>query len=137
VCILAQSGGRMFDRIHHVAIICSDYARSKRFYVEILGFEIIREMYREDRRSFKLDLKVGDQYQIELFSFPNPPSRPSSPEACGLRHIAFEAEDVKDIARRLNDLGIAVEPIRVDEVTNKSFTFFRDPDDLPIEIYER
>ena len=127
----------MFDRIHHVAIICSDYARSKRFYVEILGFEIIREVYREDRRSFKLDLRVGDQYQIELFSFPNPPSRPSSPEVCGLRHIAFEVEDVEDTSRRLNDLGVAVEPIRVDEATNKFFTFFRDPDDLPIEIYER
>jgi len=127
----------MFDRIHHVAIICSDYARSKRFYVETLGFEIIREVYREERRSFKLDLRVGDQYQIELFSFPNPPCRPSSPEACGLRHIAFEVEDVKDTGRRLNGLGIAVEPIRVDESTNKSFTFFRDPDGLPIEIYEQ
>jgi glyoxylase I family protein len=127
----------MFDRIHHVAIICSDYSRSKRFYVEILGFEIIREVYRADRRSFKLDLKVGDQYQIELFSFPNPPSRPSSPEACGLRHIAFEVQDVKESARRLTGLGVGVEPIRVDEATNRGFTFFRDPDDLPIEIYER
>jgi len=127
----------MFDRIHHVAIICSDYARSKRFYVEILGFKIVREEYREDRRSFKLDLRIEDQYQLELFSFPNPPSRPSSPEACGLRHIAFEVEDVKDTSRRLNDLGVTVEPIRVDEATNKFFTFFRDPDGLPIEIYER
>ena len=127
----------MFDRIHHVAIICSDYARSKRFYVEILGFEIIREVYREDRRSFKLDLKVGDQYQIELFSFPNPTSRPSSPEACGLRHIAFEVQDVKESARRLSALGVGVEPIRVDEATSKCFTFFRDPDGLPVEIYER
>ena len=127
----------MFDRIHHVAIICSDYAKSKRFYVELLGFEVIREVYREDRRSFKLDLRVGDQYQIELFSFPNPPSRPSSPEACGLRHIAFEVQDVKKSARRLSGLGVEVEPIRIDEATNKSFTFFRDPDGLPIEIYER
>jgi glyoxylase I family protein len=127
----------MLDRIHHVAIICSDYARSKRFYVEILGFKIVREVYREDRRSFKLDLQIGDQYRLELFSFPNPSSRPSSPEACGLRHIAFEVEDVKDTSRRLNGLGVAVEPIRVDEATNKSFTFFRDPDGLPIEIYER
>jgi len=127
----------MLDRIHHVAIICSDYARSKRFYVEILGFKIVREVYREDRRSFKLDLQIGDQYQLELFSFPNPPSRPSSPEASGLRHIAFEVEDLKDTARRLSVLGVAVEPIRVDETTNKPFTFFRDPDDLPIEIYER
>ena len=127
----------MFDRIHHVAIICSDYAKSKRFYVELLGFEVIREVYREDRRSFKLDLRVGDRYQIELFSFPNPPSRPSSPEACGLRHIAFEVQDVKESARRLSGLGVEVEPIRIDEATNKSFTFFRDPDGLPIEIYER
>jgi glyoxylase I family protein len=94
-------------------------------------------VYREDRRSFKLDLQIGDQYQLELFSFPSPSSRPSSPEACGLRHIAFEVEDVKDTSRRLNGLGVAVEPIRVDEATNKSFTFFRDPDGLPIEIYER
>ena len=127
----------MFDRIHHVAIICSDYAKSKRFYVELLGFEIVREVYREDRGSFKLDLQIGDQYQLELFSFPNPPSRPSSPEACGLRHIAFEVKDVKDTTRRLNGIGGAVEPIRVDEATNKSFTFFRDPDGLPIEIYEQ
>ena len=127
----------MFDRIHHVAIICSDYAKSKRFYVELLGFEVIREVYREDRRSFKLDLRVGDRYQIELFSFPNPPSRLSSPEACGLRHIAFEVQDVKKSARRLSGLGVEVEPIRIDEATNKSFTFFRDPDGLPIEIYER
>ena len=127
----------MFDRIHHVAIICSDYAKSKRFYVELLGFEIVREVYREDRGSFKLDLQIGDQYQLELFSFPNPPSRPSSPEACGLRHIAFEVKDVKDTTRRLNGIGVAVEPIRVDEATNKSFTFFRDPDGLPIEIYEQ
>jgi glyoxylase I family protein len=127
----------VFDRIHHVAIICSDYAKSKRFYVELLGFEIVREVYREDRGSFKLDLQIGDQYQLELFSFPNPPSRPSSPEACGLRHIAFEVKDVKDTTRRLNGIGVAVEPIRVDEATNKSFTFFRDPDGLPIEIYEQ
>jgi glyoxylase I family protein len=127
----------MFNRVHHVAIICSDYARSKRFYVEILGFKIVREVYRKDRRSFKLDLQVGHQYQLELFSFPNPASRASSPEACGLRHIAFEVEDVRDTAQRLTGLGVVVEPIRVDESTNKSFTFFRDPDDLPIEIYER
>jgi glyoxylase I family protein len=127
----------MFNRLHHVAIICSDYPRSKHFYVEILGLKAVREIYREERRSFKLDLQVGDQYQIELFSFPNPPARVSSPEACGLRHIAFEVEDVQDVARRLTVRGVEVEPIRVDEATNKSFTFFRDPDDLPIEIYER
>ena len=127
----------MFNRIHHIAVICSDYARSRRFYVETLGLEIVREVYREERRSFKLDLKVGETYQIELFSFPDPPERPSSPEACGLRHIAFEVNDVQATARELTAKGVAVEPIRIDEHTNKAFTFFRDPDDLPIEIYEK
>jgi glyoxylase I family protein len=127
----------MLGRIHHIAIICSDYAKSKRFYVEILGLKIVREIYREERRSYKLDLQVGDQYQIELFSFPNPPARPSRPEACGLRHLAFEVDDVQAAARIISDRGIQVEPIRVDSTTGKSFTFFADPDDLPIEIYER
>jgi glyoxylase I family protein len=127
----------MFNRIHHVAIICSDYSRSKHFYVEILGFKVVREIYREARKSFKLDLQVGDHYQIELFSFPGPPARVSRPEACGLRHIAFEVDDVEDSARKLTARGVTVEPIRVDETTNKRFTFFADPDDLPIEIYER
>lgn len=127
----------MFSRIHHVAIICSDYLKSKHFYVEILGLKVVRETYREDRRSFKLDLQVGNQYQLELFSFPNPPSRVSSPEACGLRHIAFEVEDVLGTVRKLRDRGVEVEPIRIDDTTNKAFTFFRDPDDLPVEIYER
>jgi glyoxylase I family protein len=127
----------MFTRIHHVAIICSDYEKSKRFYVETLGFEVIREIYREDRRSFKLDLKAGPIYQLELFSFPNPPKRVSSPEACGLRHIAFEVEDVHTVATVLAEKGVDVEAIRLDEHTNKYFTFFRDPDGLPIEIYGR
>jgi glyoxylase I family protein len=123
--------------IHHVAIICSDYQKSKRFYVEILGLEVVREVYREDRKSFKLDLKLGEKYQLELFSFPNPPKRVSSPEACGLRHIAFQVENLEKVARTLEDKGIPIEPVRVDEHTNKRFTFFRDPDNLPIEIYER
>jgi glyoxylase I family protein len=127
----------MFKCLHHVAIICSDYPRSKHFYVEVLGFKIVREVYREDRRSFKLELQVGGRYQLELFSFPNPPSRVSSPEACGLRHIAFEVEDVQDTVRRLRERGVDVEPIRVDDATNRRFTFFRDPDNLPMEIYER
>jgi glyoxylase I family protein len=126
----------MFNRIHHVAIICSDYARSKCFYVKALGFEIVRESYREERRSFKLDLKLGGTCQIELFSFPDPPGRVSRPEACGLRHIAFEVEDIEDTAQRLIAKGIEVEPIRMDEFTNKRFTFFRAPDGLPIEVYE-
>jgi glyoxylase I family protein len=126
----------MFNRIHHVAIICSDYARSKHFYVEVLGFKIVREIYREGRKSFKLDLQVGDQYQIELFSFPDPSPRPSRPEACGLRHIAFEVDDVQEAAQKLIARGVEVEPIRIDETTNKLFTFFPDPDGLPIEIYQ-
>jgi len=126
----------MLKRLHHVAIICSDYAKSKGFYTEILGLEIVQETYREERKSFKLDLRLGDTYQIELFSFPNPPGRISSPEACGLRHIAFEVDDVGRIVEMLTAKGIEVEPIRVDELTNKRFTFFRDPDSLPIEIYE-
>jgi glyoxylase I family protein len=127
----------MFNRIHHIAIICSDYSRSKHFYAEILGFAIVREVYREERKSFKLDLQVGDQYQLELFSFPNPAARPSSPEACGLRHLAFEVDDVRATVLRLEKQGVEVEAIRLDEATHKRFTFFRDPDDLPIEIYER
>ena len=127
----------MFDRIHHIAIICSDYAASKYFYVDVLGLKVVREVYRAERDSYKLDLQVGEQYQIELFSFPNPPARPSRPEACGLRHLAFEVEDVRETARRLSAHGIDVEPIRIDETTGKFFTFFADPDDLPIEIYER
>lgn len=127
----------MFNRLHHIAIICSDYPRSKHFYVETLGFKIVREIYREDRKSYKLDLQVGDKYLLELFSFSNPPARVTSPEACGLRHIAFEVDDLQDAARRLRASGVEVEPIRVDEATSKPFTFFRDPDDLPIEIYER
>jgi glyoxylase I family protein len=127
----------MFARIHHIAIICSDYARSKSFYVEALGLEVVRETYRAERESFKLDLRVGDAYQIELFSFPSPPKRVSSPEACGLRHIAFEVENVEEVANNLRGKGIQSEPIRTDQLTNKRFTFLRDPDDLPIEIYER
>lgn len=126
----------MFRGIHHVAIICSDYAKSKHFYVEILGLQVVREVFREDRKSFKLDLAVGGKYQLELFSFPHPPQRVSSPEACGLRHIAFEVENVRKVAEILADNGIQVEPIRVDEQTQKHFTFFRDPDNLPIEIYQ-
>jgi glyoxylase I family protein len=125
------------NRVHHVAIICSDYARSKHFYVDILGLNILREVYREQRKSYKLDLQVGEQYQIELFSFPDPHPRPSRPEACGLRHLAFEVDDVLEAAQTLKERGVEIEPVRVDEFTGKSFTFFADPDDLPIEIYEK
>ena len=124
------------ERIHHVAIICSDYKRSKNFYTEVLGFRIIEEPYRAERDSYKLDLRVGDRDRIELFSFPNPPERVSRPEARGLRHLAFQVERVEAIAEELRAQGIEVEPVRVDEITGNKFTFFRDPDDLPLEIYE-
>lgn len=124
------------NKIHHIAIICSDYEKSKEFYVDILGLKIIKETYRSKRQSFKLDLAVGDVYQIELFSFPNPPKRYSYPEARGLRHLAFEVDDIESVVKELEEKNIIVEPLRIDEVTGKKFTFFKDPDDLPIEIYE-
>ncbi|WHY85517.1 VOC family protein [Neobacillus novalis] len=124
-------------KIHHIAIICSDYQKSKDFYVRILGLTPVREVFREDRNSYKLDLNVGGQYQIELFSFPDPPARPSYPEAAGLRHLAFEVEDIDEAVAYLTDQQIMVEAIRVDPLTNKKFTFFADPDGLPIELYEQ
>ena len=124
------------SRIHHVAIIASDYERSKHFYTEILGLQILQEIYRPDRQSYKLDLKVSDHSQIELFSFPSPPPRVSNPEACGLRHLAFEVEDVAAVLAYLRSHQIPAEDIRIAEYTNKRFTFFRDPDGLPLEIYE-
>ena len=122
--------------IHHIAIICSDYARSKLFYTEILGLTIQREVYREARQSYKLDLAIGNEYIIELFSFPSPPPRPSQPESCGLRHLAFKVENVREAKTILEGKGVNVEPVRVDEFTGKEFTFFADPDGLPIEVYE-
>lgn len=123
-------------RIHHVAIICSDYQRSKRFYVEALGLRILAENYRPQRDSFKLDLALPDGGQLEVFSFPHAPARPSYPEAQGLRHLAFEVDDLDAWVTRLEAKGIAVEPIRTDEFTDRRFTFFADPDALPIELYE-
>ena len=125
-----------FNKIHHVAIICSNYEISKEFYVEKLGLEIIREIYREERQSYKLDLKLGES-QIELFSFPNSPKRPSYPEACGLRHLAFEVDDIEEAVKELKGKNIQVEEIRIDEYTEKKFTFFNDPDGLPLELYEK
>ena len=122
-------------KIHHVAIIASDYNKSKDFYVNLLGLKIIREVYREERDSYKLDLEIGDS-QIELFSFKDSPKRPSYPEACGLRHLAFEVENIEKQVEELNKKGIEVEEIRIDEFTGRKFTFFSDPDDLPIELYE-
>ncbi|MBO9619316.1 MAG: VOC family protein [Niabella sp.] len=123
-------------KLHHIAIICSDYERSKKFYTEVLGFKIMQEVYREARASYKLDLALNDQYLIELFSFPDPPPRPTRPEATGLRHIAFEVTDVAAAIQQLQAKNITVEPLRVDEYTGKKFTFFADPDGLPIELYE-
>lgn len=123
------------NRIHHVAIICSDYETSKNFYVNILGLKVIREIYRKERHSYKLDLEIGDS-QLELFSFSTPPKRPSYPEACGLRHLAFAVNNIESNVKELADIGINVEPIRIDEFTEKKFTFFSDPDGLPIELYE-
>jgi glyoxylase I family protein len=113
--------------IHHIAIICSDYDRSKHFYVELLGFPILRETYRETRNSYKLDLQVGEHTQIELFSFPHPPDRPNNPEACGLRHLAFKVADLDATVANLSEKGIELEPIRLDNLTGKRFTFFKDP----------
>lgn len=125
------------NRVHHIAIICSDYAKSKQFYTEVLGLKIVREVYREQRQSYKLDLEVGGLYQIELFSFPDPPTRPSRPEAAGLRHLAFEVDDLDEAVAHIASFGVSVESIRVDEFTGKRFTFFADPDGLPLELYER
>ncbi|WP_310487797.1 VOC family protein [Chamaesiphon sp. VAR_69_metabat_338] len=124
------------NKIHHVAIICSDYIKSKRFYVDILKFSIISETYRAERDSYKLDLQVSDRDTIELFSFPSPPPRPSQPEACGLRHLAFEVDNIEESVEYLISCGIEVEPVRIDSLTGKKFTFFKDPDNLPLEIYE-
>ena len=125
------------DHVHHVAIICSDYQASKKFYTEVLGLSIVRENYRVERKSYKLDLQLGDQYIIELFSFPDPPRRPSRPEACGLRHLAFAVGDLERSIRELEEKGVVTEPVRTDEYTGKRFTFFSDPDHLPIELYEK
>ena len=125
------------NKIHHIAIICSDYQISKRFYTEILGFKIVSEVFRKERDSYKLDLALNDTYCIELFSFPNPPQRVSQPEACGLRHLAFEVDDIEQTRNYLISKNIASETIRMDEFTEKKFFFITDPDGLPIEFYEK
>ena len=126
----------MLKKIHHIAIICSDYEKSKQFYTEILGLEITQEVYREERQSYKLDLSLNGNYCIELFSFPNPPKRTSRPEASGLRHLAFEVDNIETTIEMLSNHNIKTELIRIDEFTQKRFTFFEDPDQLPIELYE-
>ncbi|MEW9052102.1 MAG: VOC family protein [Neobacillus sp.] len=123
-------------KIHHIAVICADYEQSKDFYVRVLGLTPVREVYRKERDSYKLDLEVNGEYQIELFSFPNPPARPSYPEAAGLRHLAFAVEDIDEAVKHLMDNGVEVEAVRIDPNTNRKFTFFADPDGLPIELYE-
>lgn len=125
---------QFFKSVHHIAIICSDYQKSKTFYVETLGLEILQEVYRAERDSYKLDLALGQNYIIELFSFPNPPQRVSQPEAAGLRHLAFDVVNVAEVKQILENKGLTLEPIRIDPATGKKFTFFEDPDGLPIEL---
>jgi glyoxylase I family protein len=122
--------------VHHIAIICSNYELSKQFYTQTLGFNVIKETFRAERNSYKLDLALNDLYVIELFSFPNPPARPSQPESTGLRHLAFSVSDIEIAINELALKGVICEPIRVDHLTNKRFTFFSDPDGLPLELYE-
>ncbi|MEC7783791.1 MAG: VOC family protein [Bacteroidota bacterium] len=126
----------MLQHIHHIAIICSDYAKSKAFYTEVLGLQIIKETYREERKSYKLDLALNGTYCIELFSFPEAPNRVSRPEAQGLRHLAFSVKDIEVAIKELQSKGVTTEAIRIDEITGKRFTFFEDPDQLPLELYE-
>lgn len=122
--------------LHHIAIICSDIERSKRFYKEVIGLDILSESYREERQSWKIDMGLNGQYLIELFSFPDPPVRPTNPEATGLRHLAFTVNDLDRCIRFLLQEGVQPEPVRTDPYTGKRFTFFRDPDGLPVEYYE-
>ena len=127
----------MLNAIHHIAIICSNYEVSKKFYVDTLGLAVGAEVYREERKSWKLDLMLDNKYVIELFSFPSPPSRTSRPEACGLRHLAFSVNNIEQAVDCLIKKNVHLEPIRVDEFTGKRFTFFTDPDGLPLELYEQ
>lgn len=122
--------------VHHIAIIVSDYEKSKHFYTKILGADIIQETYREERNSYKLDLRFKDGNQLELFSFSNPPLRLTHPEACGLRHLAFQVQDIDSAIGFLQNNNIESEPIRIDPLTGRRFTFFKDPDNLPLELYE-
>ena len=126
----------MFNLIHHIAIIGSDYKKSKHFYVDLLGFNVIRENYRRERDDYKIDLACGEQ-EIELFIIKNAPARVNYPEALGLRHLAFKVDNVEEVVKELNARGIATEPVRIDDYTGKKMTFFQDPDGLPLEIHER
>lgn len=124
------------NKVHHIAIICSDYQRSLDFYTRILGIRVLAEHYRESRQSYKTDLALDDEYVVELFSFPSPPPRVTHPEAAGLRHLAFEVDDIAETIQELDALGVSHEQVRTDEYTGKRFFFFQDPDGLPIEVYE-
>lgn len=126
----------MLQAVHHIAVICSNYQRSKQFYTAVLGLTVIREVYRAQRESYKLDLALNGTYIIELFSFPSPPARSSRPEACGLRHLAFAVQNLEAVIAHLQQHKVTAEPIRTDEFTGKRFTFIADPDGLPIEFYE-
>lgn len=126
----------MLNKIHHIAIICSNYEVSKKFYTETLGLTIVREVYRKERDSYKLDLALNGMFVIELFSFPTPPKRATQPEATGLRHLAFEVSDLENTIKELEQKGVKAEAIRIDEFTGKRFSFIFDPDELPIELYE-
>lgn len=126
----------LLQSVHHVAIICSDYPTSKKFYTEILGLSVISEHYREERRSWKLDLSLNNLHILELFSFPDPPKRVSQPESCGLRHLAFSVKNIEETILELKNKGVATESVRIDEFTGKRFTFLADPDGLPLELYE-
>lgn len=128
--------GGIIKKVHHVAVICSDYAKSLEFYTKVLGLEVVAENYREERQSYKTDLALNGEYTIELFSFPTPASRPSYPEAVGLRHLAFAVSDISDAASFLESRGVAHQEIRIDSYTGKRFFFFEDPDGLPLEFYE-
>ncbi|MBR1632014.1 MAG: VOC family protein [Paludibacteraceae bacterium] len=125
------------NSVHHIALICSDYAKSLRFYTEVLGLRVLAEHYREQRRSYKTDLAIDDHYVLELFSFPDPPRRLTRPEAAGLRHLAFEVSNLDAAVIGLEQAGVSHEAVRVDEYTGKRFVFFQDPDGLPIELYEQ
>lgn len=124
------------NKVHHIAIICSDYQRSLHFYTHILGMTVMAEHYRESRQYYKTDLALGDEYVVELFSFPSPPPRVTRPEAAGLRHLAFEVDDIIETVQELDAMGVEHEEVRTDEYTGKRFLFFQDPDGLPIEVYE-
>ena len=124
------------NKVHHIAIICSDYQRSLHFYTHVLGLTVLAEHYRKSRQSYKTDLALGDEYVVELFSFPSPPPRVTRPEAAGLRHLAFEVDDIIETVQELDAMGVEHEEVRTDEYTGKRFLFFQDPDGLPIEVYE-